>query len=113
MYTLRFPEAVEKKKVMLMGLDVCHAGDRSIVGLSASINPEMSQYYSEHFMQKKGQEIVIADMQDAVVQAIEAFASQHDGQTPTNFIFFRDGVSDAMREKVLKNEVNQFESAIK
>ena len=54
LYTLKFPVACEKKRVMLLGLDVCHAGDKSIVGLSASTNPQMSQYYSEHFVQKKG-----------------------------------------------------------
>lgn len=54
LYTLKFPAALDTKRTMLLGLDVCHAGDKSIVGLSASINPQMSQYYSEHFVQKKG-----------------------------------------------------------
>jgi len=39
---------------MLIGIDVCHSGPNSIVGFSASINREMSQYYSDHFVQKKG-----------------------------------------------------------
>ena len=52
-------------------------------------------------------------MKDAVVEAIEEFARQHDGKTPTYFIFYRDGVSDEQREMVLKKEVQQFEDAIK
>lgn len=67
LYTLKFPVACEKRRIMLLGIDVCHAGDRSIVGLSASINPQMSQYFSEHFIQKKGQEIVLADMKETIV----------------------------------------------
>jgi hypothetical protein len=50
LYTLKFPAALDKKRTMLLGLDVCHAGDKSIVGLSASINPQLSQYYSEHII---------------------------------------------------------------
>jgi len=32
---------------MLIGIDVCHAGDNSVVGFSASTNKELSQYYSD------------------------------------------------------------------
>lgn len=56
---------------------------------------------------------MLADMVPSVIEAIEEFSKQHDGKTPTNFIFFRDGVSDAQRDQVLKNEVTQFEKAIK
>lgn len=42
LYHLKFPEALEKKRTMLIGIDVCHAGPQSIVGFSASTNKEMS-----------------------------------------------------------------------
>jgi thiol-disulfide isomerase/thioredoxin len=54
LFELKFPDKFEKKRTMLIGIDVCHAGPNSIVGFSASTNKEMSQYYSEHIIQKKG-----------------------------------------------------------
>jgi len=58
LFHLKFPEAVDKMRSMLIGIDVCHSGPNSIVGLACSINREMSQYYSEYLVQRKGQEIV-------------------------------------------------------
>jgi hypothetical protein len=42
LYTMKFPESLTKKRTMLIGIDVCHAGPQSIVGFSASINKDMS-----------------------------------------------------------------------
>lgn len=39
LYHLKFPAVLETKRTMLIGIDVCHAGPKSIVGFSASINP--------------------------------------------------------------------------
>ena len=58
LYQLQFPSILNTKRTMLIGIDVCHAGPKSIVGLSASINKEMSQYYSDFFVQPKYKEIV-------------------------------------------------------
>jgi Icc-related predicted phosphoesterase len=95
---MKFPESLAKKRTMLIGIDVCHSGPNSIVGFSASTNKEMSQYYSEHIIQKKGQEIVQKNMQEALKKAIQVFASNHKNEFPTNFIIYRDGVGDAMRD---------------
>lgn len=58
LFTMKFPESLKSKRTMLIGIDVCHSGPNSIVGFAASTNAEMSQYYSEYLVQKKGQEIV-------------------------------------------------------
>jgi hypothetical protein len=42
LYYLKFPEVLDQKRTMLIGIDVCHAGPQSVVGFSASINPQMS-----------------------------------------------------------------------
>lgn len=42
LYTMKFPDALNDKRTMLIGIDVCHAGPQSIVGFSASTNREMS-----------------------------------------------------------------------
>jgi hypothetical protein len=50
LYTLKFPQKMDNLRTMLIGLDVCHAGSKSVVGFSASINKEMSQYYSDYIV---------------------------------------------------------------
>lgn len=54
LYYMKFPDAMQSMRTMLIGIDVCHSGPNSVVGFAASTNPEMSQYYSEHIIQKKG-----------------------------------------------------------
>lgn len=112
LYYLQFPEKLKQKRTMLIGIDVCHAGPQSIVGFSASTNSEMSQYFSEKLIVKKGQEIVGDCMKSMIKQAIEAFAEQHKRQLPTNYVIYRDGVGDAQREQVLSREIPQFQEAI-
>lgn len=41
---------MESMRTMLIGIDVCHAGPKSVVGFAASINKAMSQYYSEYLI---------------------------------------------------------------
>lgn len=96
---------------MLIGIDVCHAGRQSIVGFCASINKNLSQYYSEKIVQKKGQEIVDKQLKDAIRRALEAFDSVQ-GHLPEHFIVYRDGVGDAMRRQVLQMEIAQMKEAI-
>jgi len=94
LFNMKFPDILSKKRTMLIGIDVCHSGPNSIVGFSASTNQEMSQYYSEHIVQKKGQEIVQKCMKEALKKAIGVFAERCK-DFPTNFIIYRDGVGDA------------------
>lgn len=37
--------------------------------------------------------------------AIQVFADFHKKEFPTNFVIFRDGVGDAMRDQVLSMEI--------
>ena len=98
---------------MLIGIDVCHAGPKSVVGFAASTNRELSQYYSEYIVQPKGQEIVERQMTDALKKAVDVFAQQHNRELPTDLIIFRDGVGDAMRAQVIDKEIEQFRQAFK
>ena len=97
LYNLKFPEELHNKRTMLIGIDVCHAGPQSIVGFSASINCEMSQYFSDYLIQKKGKEIVEDNMCKLITQAIVEFAKNNHKEYPTNFVIYRDGVGDAQR----------------
>ena len=112
LYTMKFPNALDTMRTMLIGIDVCHAGPQSIVGFAASINKKMSQYYNEYLIQKKGQEIVATRMKEALKKAIDAFSMENENYMPTDFIIYRDGVGDAQRDEVLQKEVSQFKEAI-
>ena len=107
LFYMKFPDAIKTMRTMLIGIDVCHKGPQSIVGFACSINKEMSQYYNEYFIQKKGQEIVDSKLKDSLKLAIDAF-TRENSDMPTDFIIYRDGVGDAMRDLILKKEVSQF-----
>ena len=44
---MKMPDFVAKDKVMVIGIDVCHAGKKSVVGFTASKNASLTQYYSD------------------------------------------------------------------
>lgn len=111
LFHLKFPAVMDNMRTMLIGIDVCHAGPSSVVGFAASTNKEMSQYYSEYIVQRKGQEIVEHQMKDSMKKAIEVFAKSHNRNFPTNVIIFRDGVGDAQRDQVIQKEIQQFRDA--
>ena len=108
LFTMKFPEAMKKSRTMLIGIDVCHSGPNSVVGFAASNNKEMSQYYSQNIIQKKGQEIVHKEMKEALKNAIDSFADNHNGDFPSHFIIYRDGLGDAQRDICLAKEIPQF-----
>lgn len=44
---MKLPQFMQKEKVMVIGIDVCHAGKKSVVGFAASKNASCTQYYSD------------------------------------------------------------------
>lgn len=111
LFHLKFPEKMNTMKTMLIGIDVCHAGGNSIVGFAASVNKEMSQYYSDFIVQKKGQEVVTSQIKNCIKAAVEVFAKNHKNNMPTDILIYRDGVSAAERSQVIDREVTQFQEA--
>ena len=105
---MKFPDIMKTKRTMLIGIDVCHSGPNSVVGVAASTNAELSQYYSEYLVQKKGVEIVSAHLKDVIKNAIEVFASKHNHEFPSNFIIYRDGLGDGQQKICLSKEIPQF-----
>ena len=57
-------------------------------------------------MQRRGQEIVDSKLKETLKLAVEAFKDQHDGDMPTNFVIYRDGVGDAQRDAVIRVEIS-------
>jgi len=104
LYTLQYPKQV-KPDTMLIGLDVCHKGAKSVVGMCASFNNSFSKYYSSFKVQNKNQEIVL-DLEDFARDAIRAYLSHNPKGQPKHVIYYRDGVGDSMRDQVTKYEIN-------
>lgn len=97
LFYLKLPDKLKSLRTMLVGIDVCHAGVNSIVGFAATVNRELSQYYSQSIVQQKGQEVVQGQMRQVIKDAMAVFAQNHKNSLPTNIIIYRDGVSAAER----------------
>lgn len=111
LFHMKFPDKMDSMRAMLIGIDVCHAGGNSIVGFAASTNKELSQYYSDFIVQKKGQEVVTGQIKEVIKAAMEVFAKSHKNNLPTDIIIYRDGVSAAERAQVIDREIVQFQAA--
>lgn len=42
---IKFPSFMSSSKIMVVGMDVCHASKNSIVGFVASTNPTCTSFY--------------------------------------------------------------------
>jgi hypothetical protein len=65
----------------------------------------MSQYYSDYLLVPKGTEIINTKMSALIRKAIGCFEKSNKGLKPTNYVIYRDGVSDAQRDMVLAQEL--------
>ena len=50
---IKYPDFMTKKKVMVIGIDVCHAGKKSVVGFVATNNESCTSAYSDIIIQPK------------------------------------------------------------
>jgi len=95
--------------LMVVGIDVFHDKSHkrgSIAGVVASVNHNLSRYYSTVAIQKSGQEIIDAlkvAFMEALVQYYEV-----NNKWPKDIVVFRDGVSDGQFDVVEKHEAQQF-----
>jgi len=110
---MKMPAFVEKDKVMVIGIDVCHAGKKSVVGFTASKNASLTQYYSDIIIQPKFQEIVKKDLDRCLINSVQAFSKENGGNMPGRIIIFRDGVGEGMRDQVIEKEIKQFKESLK
>jgi len=44
---MKWPDFMDKEKVVVLGIDVCHAGKKSVVGFCATTNKHQTKYYSD------------------------------------------------------------------
>ena len=108
---------------MVVGVDVCHAGRRSLVGLAATYTPYFTQHFSKVYPQQLHKELIgkmqdgrpiTKDYQETVVckertQILEAFMKlalenymKKNKVLPSTIAVYRDGVGGpSMMQKVL------------
>ena len=108
---VKLPKFMETSAVMVVGIDVCHAGKNSIVGFVASTNKHCTAFSSDIIIQPKYQEIVKKDLDRCYLKALKEFKRYHQ-TLPEKIIIFRDGVGEFQRADVVQNEINQLKSVL-
>ena len=108
---IKWPDFMKTNKVMVIGIDVCHAGQKSVVGFVASTNEHCTKFFSDIIIQRKNQEIVKQDLDKCLVNALHDFASKQR-ELPSKIIIYRDGVGEQMRDQIIAKEISQFKEAI-
>mgnify|MGYP003707015901 CR=1 FL=1 len=79
-----------KSKVMLIGIDVCHAGTNSVVGFVATTNNQFTSHYSDIIIQPKFVEIVKKDLDKCLSKALNDFQTNCGGLPDKIIMVMRD-----------------------
>ena len=108
---VKLPDFMKTSNVMVIGIDVCHAGMNSIVGVVASTNAHCSSFYSDIIIQKKYQEIVKNDLDKFLDRALNDFQT-NVGSLPDRLVIFRDGMGEGCRVNHVNKEISQFREAL-
>ena len=93
---IKLPSFMENSRTMIVGIDVCHASKKSMVGFVASTNIHCTSFYQDIICQPKGQEIVKKDLDRVYGSALDQFR-RVSGELPDKIVIYRDGVSHEMR----------------
>jgi hypothetical protein len=110
---IKLPEFMRTEHVMVIGIDVCHSGKKSVVGFVATTNPSCTSAYSDIIIQPKGQELVKKELDRCLTSALETYKQRNKGELPNKIVIYRDGVGEGMRDTIIAKEVNQFKEALK
>ena len=86
--------AFMKQKVMVIGIDVCHAGKKSVVGFCASTNQAQTRYYNDIIINPKNVELIKTELDRCIIAACNEFRNHHEGELPDKIIIYRDGVGE-------------------
>ncbi|XP_008557727.1 piwi-like protein Ago3 [Microplitis demolitor] len=96
--------------IMVVGIDVYHAGagavsKASVAGFVASLNQNLTQWYSKAYFQRPGQEYVDV-LRACFVSALTSYRKVR-GEFPNRIVVYRDGVGDGQLNTVAGYEVEQ------
>ncbi|XP_028269817.1 piwi-like protein 1 [Parambassis ranga] len=102
------------KQLMIVGIDCYHdtaAGKRSIGALVASLNQNMTRWFSKCVLQHKGQELMDG-LKMALTAALKDYV-KFNKVLPSRIVVYRDGVGDGQLHSVVGYEISQIMEAIK
>ncbi|CAG2118607.1 unnamed protein product, partial [Medioppia subpectinata] len=101
------------KSCMIVGIDVYHdptQKGKSVVGMVASVNQAVSQWYSRVFFQNAHTEIVNT-IESGIVACLKKFYEVNNS-LPQRIFVYRDGVSDGQLHTVYNFEVQQLMNSV-
>jgi len=99
---------------MIVGIDVFHKTPdkkKSLMAFCATINKELTRFWSAIKAQGSGQEISNT-LQDCMIGALHAFKDMNK-VFPKKVIIYRDGVGEGQRKTLMGTEVTQILAAFK
>lgn len=85
--------------------------EQSQVGLVASVNKSLGQWWPYYWNQTARQEMTDETITKAFVSRLEAWRRANDSKLPENIVIYRDGVSESQFDQVLKEEVPKIRKA--
>lgn len=105
--------AVPLKGLMVLGFDVTHDSDlkgSSYGALVASIDPQMSSWFSRVSPHRSGNELS-NDIAVSVVHALHKYRERNNA-VPVAILMYRDGVGEGQINQVIEHELDQIQKAI-
>jgi len=100
--------------MMVVGIDVCHdtaEGRRSVAGFCATLNKNLTSYYSRVTFQDSKQEMI-----DGIENCMDGALGRYfkaNGALPKVIVVYRDGVGDGMLDALMNHELPQYFKAFK
>ncbi|XP_060256810.1 piwi-like protein 3 isoform X8 [Ovis aries] len=99
------------QNAMFIGIDCFHDIERrrkSVAGFVASIDPDLTRWFSECIIQQSGQELV-KGLTTCLYTALKLWCEQNSSP-PHSVIVYRDGVGDGQLQALIDQEVKQMET---
>jgi aubergine-like protein len=96
------------KPTMICGMDVFHStslGKKSVLALTASVNPSATKYWSTNVIQGELGEEASHSLRAGMNKALECF-KKSNGIYPQRIIFYRDGVGEGQVMGICQPEID-------
>jgi eukaryotic translation initiation factor 2C len=106
-----------KERVMVLGVDVTHGApgsdQNSIACLVMSKDPTLTTYTAMVEVNGLRQDIIHREQMDSLFgEQLKGWMRMNGGKLPKRILYFRDGVSREMTQKVLNDEISQIKKTI-
>ena len=111
-YKTIIDKPLQKKKIMVVGVDSNHFGKRTAIAMVSSIDDSFADFYNKEQIIEENK---VKQIQFCISSFIEESIPQYEkinGEKPKNIIIYRQGVSDNIKD-ALKIEIKQIEQVCK